>query len=106
MQFKWQDFKEGEHAGKSLWTMKTFDSPKYPPRDKCIRMYMQKYFLFWNEGNDIVGYEVSTFDMGGYVPKRLINMSIGAQIKKGVEMQYKQLIELQKESDSTGTNTD
>jgi len=48
-------------------------------------MYIQKYFLFWNEGNDILGQEVSTMDMGGYVPKRLINMSIGAQIKKGVE---------------------
>jgi hypothetical protein len=44
--------------------------------------------------------------MGGYVPKRLINMSIGAQVKKGMEMQYKQLKELQKDSDSTGTNTD
>lgn len=45
----------GEHAGKTLWIMQTVQSNKYPLREKCIRMYVQKYFLMWDEGDDVVG---------------------------------------------------
>ena len=81
-----KNYDSGEHAGKSLWLMQSLtEHPSFPVRPNCIRMYVQKAFLCWGEGNDCVGREVSTFDMGGYIPRRLINMSIGIQVKKGLE---------------------
>ena len=78
LQFKYWEYTEGPHAGKTLWLMQTTQHPDYPPKEKAIRMYVHKASLFWQDGNDTIGHEVSTFDMGGYVPRRLLNMSIGA----------------------------
>merc|ERR1711865_1251744 len=85
MSFKYETFTEGEHAGKSLWIMSTVDHPNYPPKLKTVSMHVQKGTLFWEENGEVVGHELSTFDLGGYFPKRLLNMSIGAQVKKGIE---------------------
>jgi len=85
MSFKYVIITEGEHAGKNLWIMSSVDHPNYPPKPKTITMRIQKGTLFWEENGEVFGYELSTFDMGGYVPMRLLNMSIGAQVKKGIE---------------------
>lgn len=81
LEFDLKEIKDGEHAGKTLWIMRTIQHPDYPLREKCIRMFIQKGFLFWQEGKDTVGVELATFDMGGMVPRKLLNMSIGAQVK-------------------------
>lgn len=47
MQFKTWHYNEGPHAGKSLWLMQSGQHPNYPPKEKSIRMFIQKAFLFW-----------------------------------------------------------
>lgn len=47
MQFKTWHYNEGPHAGKILWLMQTVQHPNYPPKEKSIRMFIQKAFLFW-----------------------------------------------------------
>ena len=52
-------------------------------------------------------HEVTYMDFGGYVPKRLLNMSMGASTKKGGEGMYLALQKIQnKPAESTDTNTE
>ena len=70
-------------------------------------MQIQKAFLFWEDGDDMCAHEVIYMDFGGYVPKRLLNMSMGASTKKGGEGLHKGLVELQKKlNESTDTSTE
>ena len=73
----------GEHEGKKLWIMKSFDHPEFPVKKDIIRMNISKATIMWEEDGNSMGEEISTFDMGGYFPMRLLNMAIGAMVKEG-----------------------
>lgn len=60
-----------------------------------------------DENKNCIGEEVATFDMGGYFPMRLLNMSLGAAIKKGMQENVKRLFAIQNgTADSTGSTTE
>lgn len=104
MEFKMIDL-TGDLAGKKLWLMKSCEDPKYPVNKNCIRVSISKATLIWEEDGSIVGDEFATFNLGGYFPMRLLNMSTGAATKKGVEDNYKKMLAMQNGEMSTGSNT-
>lgn len=95
----------GEYEGKKLWLMKSVDHPDFPVKKDIIRMNLSKACILYEEDGNSMGEEISTFDMGGYFPMRLLNMAIGAMIKEGQQKNYEKMVALQKEMESTGSDT-
>lgn len=93
----------GEMEGKTLWTMFTYEDPAYPIRKDAIRMSLFKAMVMWEEDGNVIGEEISTMDMGGYFPMRLLNMSLGATMKKQMAQQFTKLQDLQKTKEETGS---
>lgn len=60
----------------------------------------------WGDGDSSRAIEFSFFNMGGYFPMRLLNMALGSIVKKGIAQMVDKMAELQKEIESTGTNTE
>ena len=56
-------------------------------------MVMNKTVLLRQNGDDVEATEVSTFDMGGYFPVKLMNMVMAGSIKAVMPKMTKQMMD-------------
>ena len=68
--------------------MRTVNRPNIPIPTNTIRMEMWKASRAIQKGNDVQFVDFTYFDMGGYIPKSLLRLSMGASMRKRLDEGY------------------
>lgn len=84
----------GEFEGKYVFFMHSVEDAAYPIKKDVIRIHMFTGMMFWADGNDCRAIQFNTLNMGGYFPMKLMNMAMGAMMKKGMEKEYNDLLQI------------
>ena len=61
---------------------KSFEDPAFPIKEDFIRLKMYNAKLLWEEDDHAQIIEVATFNMGGYFPIRLMNMTWASMLRQ------------------------
>lgn len=65
-----------------FYTMQTIEHPAKPVQKGMIRMFYYVSFLVKQEGDDVSMVDFEHFDMKGYMPASLLNMTFAAETAK------------------------
>ena len=84
--------------GKTLFITQSIDLPQYPRTKASIRMDLFKASIFFQVGPDLELIEYHTFNMGGYVPAKLLNMTLGSMMQQGLSQFHKILKDIMVEN--------
>lgn len=71
-----------EKDGHLFCTMKTIEHPTKPVTKGIIRMFSYMAFTLKQEGDDVVMHDCEHFDMKGYMPAFMLNMTIASETAK------------------------
>lgn len=73
------------------------EHPDFPVRKGNVRMDLQKFVKLFEEGPDLHAKELTTMDMGGYFPTRLLNMVMAGAVKASIPGMTKQMMAVKEE---------
>lgn len=71
-----------ERDGGMFYTMKTVEHPAKPVTKGVIRMFTYVSYFLKQDGDDVVMTDFEHFDMKGYMPASLLNMTFAAETAK------------------------
>lgn len=77
--------------GKELYITSSATHPDYPVKKGTIRISMYDATLAEQVGDDLKMTKYSNFDLGGYIPIRLLNMIIANSSEKQNKQMYEKL---------------
>ena len=63
-----------------------------PIPENTIRMEMWKCVRASPKGNDVHFLDFSFVDLKGYIPKSLLRLTVGTQMRKGLEEGFKRIL--------------
>ena len=67
-----------------------------PIPENTVRMELWKGVRAYSKGNDVHFLDFSFGDLKGYIPKSLMRLAVGTQMRKGLEEGYKRIIKYKK----------
>lgn len=83
---------ENQPDGSSILMMRTVDRPNLPIPKNTYRMEMWKGSRSIEKGNDVHFVDFTYFDLKGYIPKTLLRLSMGSQLRKRFDEAYEKIL--------------
>lgn len=90
-----QIFTEKKDGGVFL-TIKSVEYAAMPPVKNVIRMFNYVSCMLKQEGDNVIFTDIEHFDIKGYMPSSLLNMTIASETAKGLASQMKHIYARQK----------
>jgi len=89
-------------SGLKVVVVKSIDRDDFPVKKGVIRMDYYKVSKVWEEGEDLRIIEFSNFNMKGYFPAKLINMTMGSAAAGQLGQMYQQVKDAEAEMIKNG----